>query len=124
MHRNLTGALLHAKCPQCRKGDMFTYPLRAVSKFIIMNNTCPHCRVMLEPEPGFYQGAMYVGYGITVVVMTVVGLFLYALGVASAWTPILLVVIIMVVLAPINYRYSRVFYLYMFGGLKYDPTLA
>jgi uncharacterized protein (DUF983 family) len=123
MKVDLTSALLHAKCPQCRKGDMFTYPFRVVSKFMVMNKTCPYCQVMLEPEPGFYQGAMYVGYGLTVVVTAAVGLFLYAIGVASAWTPVILVIVIMIGLAPLNYRYSRVLYLYMFGGIKYTPEI-
>jgi hypothetical protein len=99
------------------------YPLRVVSKFIVMNKVCPHCHTMFEPEPGFYQGAMYVGYGITVIVTTIVGACLYLLGIASTWTPIILVIFIMIVLAPINYRYSRVLYLHMFGGIKYDPSL-
>jgi hypothetical protein len=31
---------------------------------------------------------------------------------------------VMVLLAPLNYRYSRIVYLYAFGGIKYDPTLS
>lgn len=123
MYKSLANAIVQAKCPRCRAGNLFTYPLRVISKFMVMNKTCPHCQVMLEPEPGFYQGAMYVGYSITVFIIGVVGLSLYALGVESAWTPFISVVVIMVVLAPLNYRYSRVVYLYIFGDIKYDSTL-
>jgi len=28
---------------------------------------------------------------------------------------------IILLVAPLNYRYSRILYLYMFGGIKYDP---
>jgi hypothetical protein len=84
-----------------------------------MNDTCPHCGVRLEPEPGFYQGAMYVSYGVTVAVLVTVSILLYLLGNPSEWTYIWIIIAIMVVLIPWNYRYSRIIYLYLFGGLKY-----
>lgn len=89
-----------------------------------MNETCPHCHVRLEPEPGFYQGAMYVGYAFSVAVVAAVFVTVFLLDIASVWTPVLLVTGIMILLVPVNYRYSRVFYLYMFGGLNYDSGLS
>jgi hypothetical protein len=89
-----------------------------------MNSTCPSCGVGLEPEPGFYQGAMYVGYALTVAVTAIVFIAVYLFNIRSMWTPVFLVALLMVLLVPINYRYSRVFYLYMFGGIKYDSTLT
>ncbi len=101
---------------------MFAFPATNVRKFNIMNKTCPHCGVRLEPEPGFYQGAMYIGYAITIAVMVVVGLALYYLGDdPSEWVYIGVVIAIMMLLVPWNYRYSRIIYLYSFGGIKYDP---
>lgn len=89
-----------------------------------MNPACPHCGVMLEPEPGFYQGAMYVGYAFTVTVILIVGVVLYLLGDPSPWVYIATVSVIMVLLVPVNYRYSRILYLYLFGGIRYDRTLG
>jgi hypothetical protein len=123
MEVSLTKALLHAKCPKCRQGDMFVHPLTTLSKFMSMNVRCPHCQVGLEPEPGFYQGAMYVGYALTVAVTAFVFIIVYVLDVSSMWTPAVWVIGTMVLLIPVNYRYSRVLYLYMFGGLKYDPSI-
>ena len=119
--KTLAGALLSGKCPRCRQGDMFAYPLTALSKFNRMNESCPHCHVRLEPEPGFYQGAMYVGYAFTLAVILIVGLILYFLGDPSEWVYIGTVIGIMLVLVPVNYRFSRIVYLYTFGGIKYDP---
>ena len=102
---------------------MFTYPLKNLSKFNAMNKTCPHCQVALEPEPGFYQGAMYVGYAFSVAVTVAVFIIVYLLNIDSMWLPVVFVSVIMVLLVPINYRYSRVFYLYMFGGIKHEPKL-
>jgi uncharacterized protein (DUF983 family) len=121
--KTLAGALLEGKCPRCREGEMFSYPATKLSKFNVMNKTCPHCGVRLEPEPGFYQGAMYVGYGFTIAVMVIVGLTLYYFfGDPSEWVYIGVVVAIMILAAPLNYRYSRIVYLYSFGGIKYDPS--
>ena len=93
-----------------------------MSKFNKMNEVCPHCGVRLEPEPGFYQRAMYVGYAFTVAVIVAVGLILYFLGDPSEWVYVGVVIGIMILLVPINYRYSRIIYLYAFGGIKYDPS--
>lgn len=125
MHKkSYTAALLHGKCPRCREGNIFTYPVSRISKFNIMNETCPSCGVRLEPEPGFYQGAMYVGYAFTVAMLVIVGIILYFLGDPSEWVYIGVIISIMVLLAPLNYRYSRIVYLYFFGGIRYNPRLS
>lgn len=117
-------ALLLGKCPRCRQGDMFSFPVTRLTRFNVMNQKCPHCGVLLEPEPGYYQGAMYVGYGITVACITLIGLFLFALGVRSEWVYIGIVIGFMLLIAPLNYRYSRIIYLYLFGGIKFDPRYS
>ena len=89
-----------------------------------MNKTCPYCEVSLEPEPGFYQGAMYVGYAFTIAVIVAVGIVLYLLGDPSEWVYIGVTIGIMLLAVPLNYRYSRILYLYMFGGIKYNPHLS
>ena len=87
-----------------------------------MNGDCPHCGQRFEPEPGFYQGAMYVGYGFTIAAILLISLSLYMLGDPSDAVYIGTVIGVMILLAPLNYRYSRIVYLYAFGGIKYDPT--
>ena len=123
--KSIAGALLEGKCPRCREGDMFAYPLNRITKFNKMNMTCPHCGTRLEPEPGFYQGAMYVSYGFTVMMMIIVSMILYYFaGDPSEWVYIGVVIALMLLLVPLNYRYSRIIYLYLFGGIKYDPGLS
>lgn len=125
MHaKNFLSALLKGKCPRCREGQMFTYPISRLSGFNKMNDCCPKCGVRLEPEPGFYQGAMYVGYAFTIIVMAVIGLSLYFLFNPSDGVYIGTVIGVMILIAPLNYRYSRILYLYLFGGIKYDPGLT
>lgn len=115
-------ALLHGKCPRCRIGNIFTYPVIGnLKKFNKMNFECPNCGVRLEPEPGFYQGAMYVGYAITIACIIFVSIVLYFfMGDPSEWVYIGVVVAIMLLIVPFNYRYSRILYLHFFGGIKFD----
>ena len=122
--RSYMSALLHGKCPRCREGNIFKHPVTKLSKFNVMNENCPNCGVGFEPEPGFYQGAMFVGYAFTVAVIVIVGLVLYYLGDPSEWVYIGIVIAVMLLLSPLNYRYSRILYLTFFGGLKYNATLS
>jgi Protein of unknown function (DUF983) len=85
-----------------------------------MNSTCPHCDVRLEPEPGFYQGAMYVGYAFTVVCILLASAVLYVSNYTSEWVYIGVVTTLLILFIPLNYRYSRILYLYLFGGIKFD----
>lgn len=86
--------------------------------FMEMNEKCPHCQVMLEPEPGFYQGAMYVGYAFSVAIVVAVSLLVKIVDINSPWVSIGIVSVITLLLVPFNFRYSRVLFLYMFGGLQ------
>ena len=126
MHeRNYLSGLLSGKCPRCRQGDIFAHPATSLVRFNTMNPACPHCEMRLEPEPGFYQGAMYVSYGFTVMMMIIVSMILYYFaGDPSEWVYIGVVIALMLLLVPLNYRYSRIIYLYLFGGIKYDPGLS
>src|SRR5690606_41584309 len=101
--RSLLSALVHGKCPRCRQGDIFTYRISKISRFNVMNSTCPHCGVMLQPEPGFYQGAMYVSYAFGLGAIIVSSLLLYLAGNRSEWVYIGVVVALILFLAPVNY---------------------
>lgn len=118
--RGYLEALLKCKCPRCREGDVFTYPVKNVVKFNVMNEKCPHCGIRLEPEPGFYQGAMFVSYALAVGIIIVVWIALYyLLNDPSAWTYIGVCTALIVLAVPLNYRYSRILFLYFFGGPRY-----
>jgi uncharacterized protein (DUF983 family) len=122
---NYPEALIQGKCPRCRRGDIFKYPIgKHFFQFNKMNETCPHCQVRLEPEPGFYQGAMYVGYGITMVVVILISIILYLAGHPSEWVYIGTVIAVMILIIPFNYRYSRILYLHFFGGIAFDKQYS
>ncbi len=121
--RSLLQAVLAAKCPQCREGNMFAYSVLNLKHLGKMNESCPHCGIRFEREPGFFYGAMYISYTLSVglFITTVFALFFLA-GDPSLTTYILTISGISFLLYPVNLRYSRVLFLYLFGGINYKPS--
>jgi uncharacterized protein (DUF983 family) len=115
-------SVLEEKCPRCREGKMFeTTPYR-IKTFDKMHVHCPNCGLKFDIEPGFYTGAMYVSYAFSVAIFLVTGFILYLFF----KDPDLIVYVlttfsIVILLFPLLYRYSRVIYLHLFGGIRYDP---
>ena len=120
MHVSKGTALLQGKCPHCRRGKMFGAPAWDLIHFSKMNDTCPHCGIRLEPEPGLYQGAMYVSYGFAVISIVTLWLLSDWLLQVSELTSILIIVAVLLLITPLNYRYSRIVFLYLFGGIKFE----
>ncbi|MBT8232341.1 MAG: DUF983 domain-containing protein [Saprospiraceae bacterium] len=54
-------AMWKNKCPRCRQGQMFVEPFK-FSDPLAMNKNCSVCNQAMEPEPGFYYGAMFLSY--------------------------------------------------------------
>jgi uncharacterized protein (DUF983 family) len=126
--RSLLGALLALKCPQCREGNLFQFPnayrLQTTSK---MNKSCPVCGEDFEREPGFYFGAAYVSYALTVALWVAVLVALYtfdALGWIefSFFTHVTLFLVTgittLIVLLPPVYRLSRAIWIHLLTKRK------
>ncbi len=106
------------KCPRCGEGEIFTYPLSMLSKFSMMNRSCSKCHAAFEPEPGFYFGALYVSYAFNIALLIGTWLFLYYFFDPAQWVYMVALIGASIVFIPISFRYSRILFLYWFGGLK------
>ena len=60
------GAVLLNKCPQCFEGNLFTHKAYNLRNLSGMPPNCPICAEDFAREPGFYFGAAYVSYALTV----------------------------------------------------------
>jgi len=68
-------AMATYKCPRCRKGDIFTKPFN-IKNPLDMPKKCDQCSLILEPEPGYYYGAMFVSYIVYTSIMLPIALLL------------------------------------------------
>lgn len=119
-------SILKCKCPQCQSGKMFTHSVTNLSKFTQMATECPVCGLHFEIEPGFFWGAMYVSYAMTVGIMLVIGgiiLGIWGLE-AGFWGYIIPIISALLLSSPITYRYSRVLMIYLFSPIRFNSELA
>jgi len=114
-------AMAQCKCPRCRKGDIFEYSALNLLKFAKTYSHCPVCNLRFEREPGFFVGAMYFGYGISIATFVTVAVAIVVLSTifqfqTSVSMYVTSIIIATLAIAPFNFRYSRVLMLYLFGG--------
>lgn len=117
MARNAAGgitgfqALRRGLCPVCRSGRIFEGRWR-------MNEICPVCSSRFEREPGYFTGAMYISYGLGMLVLILM-VSVYQLPPIRSWPPPLVVTLALVtylmLVAPI-FRWSRILWIH-FGEL-------
>lgn len=118
-------AIVEAKCPQCRQGDIFRYGNLKVTKFTDTHKNCPVCGLEYEIEPGFFIAAMYISYAMSVAIAFTSGVAVYVLGNdPPLWVYMLIVTSAILILVPLMFRYSRVLLLYFFSGIKYKPSTS
>lgn len=104
-------AIIQQRCPVCLQGRMFAGRFE-------MHVACPVCGHLFEREPGYFQGAMYVSYGLGIVYIGTLAILANAflvdrIGVFGA---VGCVVAIHVVSIPAVFRYSRVIWAHLNVG--------
>jgi len=116
-------AMLHAKCPRCRRGDMFNGGTYGFGK---INLNCPHCNLYFEIEPGYFYAAMYVSYAMNVAESISLATATYVItgNSTSPWLYLGAIFTGCLLLSPLNFRYSRVILLYWLSPkIHYHPYL-
>jgi len=108
--------VLSCKCPRCHEGNMFKHNLVAKpTKFLEMNTVCPVCNLNLEPEPGYYYGAMFVSYAFAIIELVFILLFIKVLYGPLSTNPLMIMIsVIFLLLAPVNFRWGRAGWIALF----------
>ncbi len=113
---NAVAHMLNNDCPHCLEGKVFNEKnLFFNIGFPKMNKFCPHCNFKFEKEPGYFFGAMYVNYGLTVaesIATYIIAQFFFEETFDFRIIPIIAFVII--AMASFNIRFSRILWIYMF----------
>jgi uncharacterized protein (DUF983 family) len=99
-------ALVRRRCPRCRRGDIFR-------NGTVMHASCPACGLQFEREPGYFVGAMYFSYLLSVVFLACVFFVLRWLVPtwSSQWSAFVAVVLFLP-LVGMTFRYSRTLWIY------------
>ncbi|MFL5765598.1 MAG: DUF983 domain-containing protein [Bacteroidia bacterium] len=117
-HETRLYSVLNNKCPHCHKGNFFTNNNPYSRNFGQMNDRCPFCNEDFRKEPGYYFGATYVSYALTVGFG--IALFVLLCVVFSVDVIAFLVVfsLLLLILLPLFYRLSRLIWINFF--VKYE----
>lgn len=108
-------SIANNKCPRCHEGNFFIknnpYKLRQFDK---MNDHCNICGEQFEREVGFYYGAMYASYGITVLFGIIVFAIMCVLLNFDTMVFLIVFSILQILLMPVFYRISRLAWINIF----------
>ena len=66
---NKSYAILKMKCPRCHEADLFPTGTFEFKNPFDMHRRCTNCDQDFMPEPGFYYGAMFISYAISVILL-------------------------------------------------------
>lgn len=112
--RSALYSILFMKCPHCHHGDLFgnanPYDIMKLSN---MPKHCPVCNQAYYPQPGFYFGAMYVSYVMSVMISVVAVISMWWFFDLGIYTLVLANAVLLILLMPVIYRYSRVLWIHM-----------
>lgn len=113
-------SIFYSKCPKCNLDDLYLdnnmYHLKKLGD---MKKQCVYCDQPYEPETGFYYGAMYVSYGLSIMAMFIPAYTLYLLFDIGFPTLLAIVIAIYIGFFPIFFRLSRNIWLNIF--VKFSP---
>ena len=112
-------SIFKMKCPQCQEGDFFISKPYDLKKAGDLHKNCSVCNVKYSKEPGFYYGAMYVSYALTVAIFVTMWVsFNLFFENMSAGLQIFLIIAVTIVLTPYLYALSKIIWANLF--IKYD----
>lgn len=114
-------AMLQCKCPRCQTGNLFKHSSTNLKGFMAMNESCTHCGLRYEIEPGFFWGAMYVSYALTTGLMLLTcGTLLWGFNDPDFWVYVASIIGVITLTVPWVFRYSRMFMIYLFSPIRFD----
>jgi len=101
------------RCPRCGQQRLF-------KNWLTMYPECASCHLKYEREPGYFLGSIYINYGLTAVLVTILYFVIFFTKVTSPEIGLGLVMALGVVFAIWFFRYARSLWL---GFDHYwDPT--
>jgi uncharacterized protein (DUF983 family) len=107
----------HQVCPRCRGGPIYRTSLWR--GFLNMHERCPNCGLKFEREQGYFVGAMYISYLLSIPPGLIIVLAIWRI---SGWpfnTVMLAAFAAYLPFVPLVTRYARVVWMYI--DRHFDP---
>ncbi len=107
-------------CPKCHETKLFknSNPYN-FSQIFDMPQSCDKCGQKIEMEPGFFYGAMYVSYGVSIAYLVSIWVAMFVLYPEFTTTQYLVLAIgSLLVLTPYFFRLARAIWINLF--VKYE----
>ena len=122
MHRAdvpAVSAILRQLCPRCRAGKIFH---KSVVLFPAMRERCPACDLKFEREEGYFLGAMYIGYGLALITITIIALLLWAFVHWPIQKTVIVAVLLFLPFTPVLALMARVLWIYFDQAIDPDKS--
>jgi uncharacterized protein (DUF983 family) len=111
--------ILRALCPRCRTGSIFR---KSVWLFPGMHERCPACGLKFEREDGYFLGAMYIGYGLGLIAITLLSLLVWEVLKWPLLKSIEGGIVLFLPLAPVLTWMARVLWIWMDQAIDPDRS--
>jgi len=134
-HMGMKGTKLYSiftfTCPRCQEGKLFKKKSAYVSGFTELHKKCEVCGENFEREPGFYFGAAYVSYALTVALWVALYIALTvfdSIGLMEfdffddGFLLLILGIVLLISLLPLIYRFSRIIWINLFVKYRKDAV--
>jgi uncharacterized protein (DUF983 family) len=110
-------SMLGQRCPRCREGRIFRYSI--FRGFPKMCERCSVCDLKFQREEGYFLGAMYISFGLALVIIALIAVLLWA--VTGWWITRVTIwaVVMFLPLAPAISLLARVLWIYL--DQAFDP---
>lgn len=113
-------SILNGTCPVCHEGKVFKYKkVFHPTKFDKMYDRCDRCGHKYEIETGFFYGAMYVSYALTVAISVATFVITHLIySDTPYWVYIINILVVLVLMAPITFRSGRLIWINLFNSYR------
>jgi uncharacterized protein (DUF983 family) len=121
MHTEKTSStlasMLAQRCPRCREGHIFRYSI--FRGFPKMCERCSVCDLKFQREEGYFLGAMYISFGLALVIIALIAVLLWAITGWWITRVTIWAVVLFLPLAPAISLLARVLWIYL--DQAFDP---
>ena len=101
-------AMITGCCPKCHEESMYldANPFN-IMKIYAMHETCSHCKQVYKIEPSFFFGAMFVSYGLGVLIGIITFLVSHFVFQANLKTAFISIIVALILSNTLIMRMSR-----------------